>query len=133
MLIVGRLGDGFGERLGRFSAHHIMNTIDISPPLPRCEQTGERVGKPMLECGHDDAARRARHTLHIAQNKGRGDGVRLAGATTSHDDGGLGGDVLREELWFVEIDALGMEPGFGVPEGGVDFVVLTSSLLFAIT
>ena len=69
VLIVGRLGDGFGERLGRFASDHIVNTIYISPPLPRSEQTGERVGKTMLERGDDDATSGARHPLHIAQDE----------------------------------------------------------------
>ena len=122
VLVVSRFGDGFGERLGRFSADNIVNTIDITPPLPCGEQARERIGESVLESRHDDAARGAGHTLHVAEHEGRGDGVRLAGATASHDDGGLGGDVLREELGLVEVDALGVELGFGVPYCGVNFV-----------
>ena len=69
----------------------------------------------MLERRYDDATSRSRHTLHVAQHKWRGDGVRLAGASSGHDDGGLGGGVLREELGLVEVDTLGVELGFGVP------------------
>ena len=34
VLVVSRFGDGFGERLGRFSADNIVNTVDLTPPLP---------------------------------------------------------------------------------------------------
>lgn len=115
MIVVGRFGDGFTERLGRFSANNIVNTIDVTPPLPCGEQAGERVGESVLECRHDDAACGARHTLHVAEHEGRCDGVRLASASAGNDDGGLGGDVLREELGLVEVDTLGVELGFGVP------------------
>ena len=122
VLVVGRFGDGLGERLGRFATDNVVNTIEIAPPLPCGEQAGERVGESVLEGRHDDAACRAGHTLHIAEHEGRGDGVRLAGASSGNDDGGLGGDVLREELGLVEVDALGVELGFGVPKSGVNFV-----------
>ena len=115
VLVVGRFGDGFGERLGRFAPDNIVNAVEIAPPLPRGKQAGERVGESVLEGRHDNAARRAGHPLHIAEHERRGDGVRLARASSGDDDGGLGGDVLREELGLVEVDTLGVELGFSVP------------------
>ena len=115
MLIVSRFGDGFGETLWRFSANNVVNAVDVTPTLPCCKQTRERVGESMLERRHHDTTSRSRHTLHVAQHERRGDGVRLAGASSSHDDRSLRADVLRQELRFVEVDTLGVELGFGVP------------------
>ena len=106
MLIVSRFGDWLRKRLRRFSAYHIMHAIDVPPTLPRCKQTWERVRQAMLEGRHDDTTRGARHPLHVAQHKWRGDGVRLARASSSHDDRSLRADVLRQELRFVEVHTL---------------------------
>ena len=83
-----------------------MHAIDIPPTLPCCEQTRERVRQAMLECWHDDTTSRSRHTLHVTQHERRGDGVRLASASSGHDDRSLRADVLRQELRFVEVHTL---------------------------
>ena len=101
MLIVSRFGDWLREGLRRFSAYHIMHAIDISPPLPRCKQPRERVGQAMLERRHHDTTSGARHTLHVTQHERRGDRVRLARASSSHDDRSLRADVLRKQLRLV--------------------------------
>ena len=106
MLIVSRFGDWLRKRLRRFSANHIVNVIDVPPTLPCCEQTRERVRQAMLERRHDDATSGAMHTLHVAQHERRGDGVRLASASSSHDDRSLRTDILREQLRFVEVHTL---------------------------
>lgn len=54
---------------------------------------------------HDDAACRAWHTLHIAQNKRRSYTVRLAGASPRDDNGSVRTDKLREALGLVEVYA----------------------------
>lgn len=106
MLIVSRFGDWLRKRLRRFSANHIVNAIDVPPTFPCCEQTRERVRQAMLERRHDDATSGARHTLHVAQHERRGDGVRLASASSSHDDRSLRTNILREQLRFVEVHTL---------------------------
>jgi hypothetical protein len=83
-----------------------MHAIDITPTLPRSKQTGERIGQAMLERRHNDATRGSRHTLHVTQHERRGDGVRLARASSSHDDRSLRTNVLRKELRFVEVHTL---------------------------
>ena len=83
-----------------------MHAIDIPPTLPCCEQTRERVRQAMLERRHHDTTSGARHTLHVTQHKWRGDGVRLASASSSHNDRSLCADVLRQELRFVEVHTL---------------------------
>ena len=89
MFVVGGLDDGGVEALGRFPADHIMHAVEKAPPFPRGEQSGYSVGQAVLERGDDNAAGAAGHTLHIAQDKGRGYAVRLACAATCHDDGGV--------------------------------------------
>ena len=108
MLIVSRFGDRLRKRLRRFSAYHIKHTIDLSPTLPCCEQTRERVRQAMLERRHDDTTNGARHTLHVTQHERRGDGVRLASASSSHDDRSLRTDILRQELRFAEVHTLSL-------------------------
>ena len=83
-----------------------MHAIDIPPTLPCCEQTRERVGKSVLKRRHDDTTSRSRHTLHVAQHKRRGDRVRLASASSGHDDRSLRTVILREQLRFVEVHTL---------------------------
>ena len=122
MLIVSRFGDRLRKRLRRFSAYHIMHAIDIPPTLPRCKQTRERVGKSMLERRHHDTTSGARHTLHVAQHERRGDRVRLARASSSHDDRSLRADVLRKKLRFVEVHTLCVLLRLDVPKGSVNFV-----------
>ena len=60
----------------------------------------------MFEGGHDDAPCRTCHALHVAEHERRGDGVRLAGTTSSDDDGDVCPDELRETLGLVEIDKM---------------------------
>ena len=122
MLIVSRFGDRLRKRLRRFSAYHIMHAIDIPPTLPCCKQSGERVGQAMLERRHHDTTSGSRHTLHVAQHERRGDGVRLASASSSHDDRSLRADVLRKELRFVEVHTLRVLLRLDVPKGSVNFV-----------
>ena len=95
MLIVSRFGDRLRKRLRWFSAYHIMHAIDITPTLPCCKQSRERIRQAVLERRHDDTTSGSRHTLHITQHERRGDGVRLARASSSHDDRSLRTDVLR--------------------------------------
>ena len=99
-----------------------MHAIDVPPTLPRCKQTWERIRQAMLERRHHDTTRGARHTLHITQHKWRGDGVRLAGASSIHDDRCLRADVLRKELRFVEVHTLRVLLRLDVPKGSVNFV-----------
>ena len=99
-----------------------MHAIDISPPLPCCKQTRERVGKSVLERRHHDASSRSRHTLHVTQHERRGDGVRLASASSGHDDRSLRADVLRQELRFVEVHTLRVLLRLDVPKGSINFV-----------
>ena len=115
MLIVCRFGDRLRKRLRRFSAYHIVNAIDVPPTLPCCEQTRERIRQAMLERRHHDTTSRSRHTLHVTQHKWRGDGVRLASASCSHDDRSLRADVLREQLRFVEVHTLSVLLRLDVP------------------
>ena len=122
MLIVSRFGDWLREGLWRFPAYHIMHAIDIPPTLPRCKQPRERVRQAMLERRHDDTTSGARHTLHVTQHERRGDGVRLAGASSGHDDSSLCADVLRQELRFVEVHTLRVLLRLYVPKGSVNFV-----------
>ena len=122
MLIVSRFGDWLREGLRRFSAYHIVNTIDIPPTLPCCEQTRERVGKSVLKRRHDDTTSRSRHTLHVTQHERRGDGVRLASASPGNDDRSLRADVLRQELRFVEVHTLCVLLRLDVPKRSVNFV-----------
>ena len=76
----------------------------------------------MLECWHDDTTSRSRHTLHVTQHERRGDGVRLASASSGHDDRSLRADVLRQELRFVEVHTLRVLLRLDVPKGSVNFV-----------
>ena len=122
MLIVSRFGDRLRKRLRRFSAYHIMHAIDVPPTLPRCKQPRERVRQAMLERRHHDTTRGARHTLHVAQHKWRGDGVRLASASSSHDDRSLRTDVLRKKLRFVEVHTLSVLLRLDVPKRSINFV-----------
>ena len=115
MLIVSRFGDRLRKRLRRFSAYHIMHAIDISPTLPRSKQSGECVRQAMLERRHHDTTSRSRHTLHVTQHERRGDGIRLASASSSHDDRSLRTDVLRQELRFVEVHTLSVLLRLDVP------------------
>lgn len=66
---------------------------------------GDCVRQSVLEGRHDDAACRAGHTLHIAQNKRSSDAVRLAGASPRDDNGGVRANQLREALGLVEINS----------------------------
>ena len=122
MLIVSRFGDWLREGLRWFSAYHIMHAIDVPPTLPCCEQTRERVRQAMLERRHHDTTSGARHTLHVTQHERRGDGIRLASASSSHDDRSLRADVLRQELRFVEVHTLRVLLRLDVPKGSINFV-----------
>ena len=49
MLIVSRFDDRLRKRLRRFSAYHIVDTVDVSPTFPGCKQSRKRVRQAMLE------------------------------------------------------------------------------------
>lgn len=95
MLIIAWLDYGTLERLGRTTAHHIVQAVDETPALPRGEQAGDGVGETVAKRRDDDASGRARHALHIAQKKRRGDTVRFARAPTCDNHRGVGANELR--------------------------------------
>ena len=99
-----------------------MHAIDIPPTLPCCEQTRERVRQAMLERRHHDTTSGARHTLHVTQHERRGDRVRLASASSGHDDRSLRTVILREQLRFVEVHTLRVLLRLDVPKGSINFV-----------
>ena len=104
MLILRRLDDRLGKRLRRLSSYDIVNTSDKSPSLPSRKQPGQRVSQTMLECRYHDAPSTARHTLHIPQNKGSGNRVRLTSTAASDNHRDIGSDELSEPLRLVKID-----------------------------
>ena len=104
MLILRRLYNRLRKRLRRFPSYDIVNAPDKSPPLPSRKQPGQRVSEAMLECRYHDAAGTARHPLHVPQDEGRSNGVRLTSTAASHDDRDIGSDKLSEPLGIVEID-----------------------------
>lgn len=67
--------------------------------------------------------------LHVAQHKWRGDGVRLASASSGHDDRSLRTDILRQELRFVEVHTLCVLLRLDVPKESVNFVVHTELII----
>ena len=117
MFVIGRLGDGFLEGLGRFPPDHVVYAFQIPPPFPCGQQSGYGVCQSVFERRHHDAACAARHSLHIAEHEGRGDGVRLARSAAGDDHGGLCADVLCQELGAVEVNSVLMEFRFHVPLG----------------
>lgn len=58
----------------------------------------------VFEGRHHDAACRAGHTLHIAQNKRSSYAVRFAGASPCDDNGSVRADKLREALGLVKVN-----------------------------
>ena len=104
MLILRRLDDRFGKRLRRFASYDIVNASDISPPLPSRKQSRQRIGKSMLECRYHDASSTARHPLHVPQDEGRSNGIRLASTAASHYDRDVGSDELSEPLGIVKVN-----------------------------
>ena len=81
-----------------------MNSVDEAPAFPRGKQTGQCIGKAMLESRHDNAAGRAWHTLHISQHERGCDAVGLARAPSGDDNGSVRADKLREALRAVEVN-----------------------------
>ena len=69
MLIVFRVDDWRGKGLRRSFAHDIMDPLDESPPLPCRQQSRNGVCQTVPEGRHHDAARAARHALHVPQPK----------------------------------------------------------------
>ena len=57
----------------------------------------------VFEGRHHDAACRAGHTLHIAQNKRSSDAVRLSCASPCDDNGSVRADKLSEALGLVKV------------------------------
>ena len=103
MFIFGRLDDGPAEGLGRSPTDHIMHAFDVSPPFPCRQQARDGVRQTMLVGGYHNTASAAWHTLHVAQHKGRGDRIGLAGASPRHDDGGMGTYQLGKALRGVKV------------------------------
>ena len=83
-----------------------MYALDEAPAFPSGEQSRNGICQSVLEGRHHDAAGRAGHTLHIAQNKRSGDAVRLAGASPCDDNGSVRADKLRETLRLVKVNLL---------------------------
>ena len=104
MLILRRLDDRLGKCLRRLASDDIVNASDKSPSLPSRKQPGQRVGQTMLECWYYDASSTARHTLHVPQNKGSSNRVRLTSTAASDNHRDIGSDELSEPLRLIEID-----------------------------
>ena len=83
-----------------------MHPLDEAPAFPRGEQARNGVCQAVFESRHDDAACRAGHTLHIAQNKRSSDAVGLAGASPCDYNGGVRADKLRKSLGLVKVNFL---------------------------
>ena len=111
MFILRRLNNRLGECLRRLSSNDIVDAPDISPSLPRREQSRQRVSEAMLECRYHDAASTARHTLHVPQYKRSRYRVRFPCSSASHDDGYIGTDELCQSLGIIEIDFVHDEMG----------------------
>ena len=120
VLILGRLNDGLAEGLGRSPTNDVMDTVDIPPPFPCRQQARDGVGQAMLVGGYHNATGATSHALHVAQHKGRGDRIRLAGSSPRHDDGGIGANQLRQALRGVKVYLLrGLLHRFSLHRGTV--------------
>lgn len=80
-----------------------MDAVEETPSLPRRQQARNGVCQSVIVGRHHDAARAALHALHVTQHKRRGDAIGLAGASPSHDNGGIGTDELGEALRRVKV------------------------------
>lgn len=103
MLILSRLDDGLTEEFRRSSPNDVVYAIHEAPALPCRQQARDGVCQTMLVGWHHNAAGAARHALHVAQHKGRGDRIRLAGSSPRHDDGGIGPNQLSQALRGVKV------------------------------
>ena len=126
VFIIFRVDDRLTKRFGWFLADNVVNTLyvidlrslwqsQITPTVlspygesvsrsPSGVQAWNGISQSVLEGRNNDAASRAGHTLHIAQNKRSSYAVRFAGASPCDDNGSVRTDKLRQALELVKVN-----------------------------
>lgn len=106
MLVILRLDNWLVKILRGLPPDYIMNSVQVAPSFPGCEQPGDGVGESVFESGHNDSACAPFHPLHVPQGKGCGNAVGLACTASGNYHRSIRPNQLRESLGFIKVDSL---------------------------